>query len=225
MDQKGLSESLKETLKMLQDTNHLVIRLNFFLVDGKPEKYRSVIQQNVDELNRIFIDKIYFITSAVSTIENSGTLPELYRNYLDGGDMLSNLISNKEEKGFINIIVMKTATEEENRVLHGFTPLYYDYFEGYAAVAPEMDRVIISYEGLEYNSTLFHELGHYFSLSHPWELTEEQLVVLGLDNPKDECINHMNYNCFVNTFTEQQLMQMKMFAMRYRGYLVLGGEN
>jgi len=219
MEQQKLLESFENVFYTRIDTSQLQIGLNFFVVNREIEPYVNAIQTNIRELNSTFYGVMEFRKNKIVHLESEHNLPHVYTDYLHGGDLLNALSEGKAEAGFINVFIMETREEDPGRVLHGFTPLYNDYHEGYAKVTPEMDRIMISYEGLEFKSSLFHELGHYFSLAHPWELSEDQKKVLGLSDPEEECINHMNYNCFVNKYTEQQLKQMKMFANTYRSYL------
>ncbi len=219
MEQDGILKSFENIFYTRIDTSKLQIGINFFIVNRPLESYVETISHNINELNISFEGAIEFRKNKIHTLYSDHSLPLVYKDYLAGGDLLDNLSEGKAEAGYINVFVMETMEEEPGRILHGFTPLFNDYHEGYAKVTPEMDRLMVSFEGLEFNSSLFHELGHYFSLAHPWELSEEQKTVLGLLDPQEECINHMNYNCFVNKFTEPQLKQMKMFATTYRAYL------
>jgi len=219
MDQKEILKSFENIFYTRIDTSRLQIGINFFIVNRQIEPQVQTINYNIRELNSLFEGRIEFRKHKIIPLESKFNLPVVYQDYLVGGELFDELSAEHAEKGYINVFVMETMEESPGRKLHGFTPLYNDYHEGYAKVAPEMDRLMVSFEGLEFKSSLFHELGHYFSLAHPWELSEEQKIVLGLIDPQEECINHMNYNCFVNKYTEQQLMQMKIFASKYRSYL------
>jgi len=225
MEQTKLFKNFENILYTRIDTTKLQVGINFFIVNREIEPYLQTIDYNINELNSSFHGVMEFRKNRIEVLSSDNNLPLLYQDYLDGGKLLDNLSEGEAEPGFINVFVVETREEDPGRILHGFTPLYNDYYEGYAKVVPKMDRLMISFEGLEFKSSLFHELGHYFSLAHPWELSEEQKHKLGLIDPQEECINHMNYNCFVNKFTEQQLQQMKLFAYTYRAYLGIAGNK
>ncbi len=225
MAQNELLKSFENIFYTKIDSSQLQIGINFFIVNREIESQLPTIQTNLLELNSLFEGSIEFRKHKVIRLESKYKLPTVYQDYLDGGQLFDELSREVAELGYINVFVMETLEETPGRKLHGFTPLYNDYHEGYAKVAPEMDRLMVSFEGLEFKYSLYHELGHYFSLAHPWELSEAQKLVLGLQDPQEECVNHMNYNCFVNKFTQQQLIQMKAFANRYRSYLGIRGAD
>ena len=107
----------------------------------------------------------------------------------------------------------------KGQVLLGFTPIFQDWFEGFERVSPRMDNLFVSYDGLQKGSTLTHEMGHFFGLSHPFQLDFEERKKLGLETEKAICTNFMNYSCFVNQFTERQVEFLSNFARTYPNYM------
>jgi len=67
---------------------------------------------------------------------------------------------------------------------------------------------------------LVHEMGHFFGLKHPWEISSIAKHRLGIRNSHDEAKNHMSYGNEVETFTSQQLEEMRRYALNYRKYLM-----
>jgi len=77
-----------------------------------------------------------------------------------------------------------------------------------------------TYSGLEDMSTLVHEMGHFLGLRHPWEMTEIDQELMGLNSADVLHVNHMTYELTVSDFTDEQLERMRDFALRFRHYLV-----
>jgi len=108
----------------------------------------------------------------------------------------------------------------QNAALMGFTPLLKSRQHSYATNSPRFDRILMAYDGLGDNKTLVHEMGHFFGLKHPWELTTFMKMKMGMFTNKDEAKNHMSYGHEVENFTQEQLNSMREYALNYRRYLM-----
>ncbi len=135
------------------------------------------------------------------------------------------IISKYANQGSINVFIFKTESN-----LLGFAPGFTSGWQDYKILSPFYDVIFVSLEGLKDHNTLTHELGHWFSLDHPFIIDErgqivyfnkEELSEIGINSSKEYCINHMNYSCCSSTFTDVQLHQQHWFAKTYRNYIAL----
>ena len=197
------------------------IKLRFMAFNQPLEGLDSIIHYNMATLNEAFDSTIIFEyeDSILLMPKYTETLPELYANYTNPEKNFEE-IYKLSEKGFINVFLMPTVEDTLNgRVLLGFTPIYSDWFEGFEQVSPRMDNLFISYDGMLKGTTLTHEMGHFLGLAHPFQLDFQQKKNMGLATEKAICVNFMNYNCFVDRFTEEQVHLMSFFTEQYRKYL------
>jgi len=164
------------------------------------------------------IDSIHYFNSVYS-------LDEMYDDYLYGGKnpiktYYGKLLADYSDSTSINIFVM-TTNKKNGQTLLGFTPTLKKP-ELYPLFSPEYNAIAISFEGLfqyEVGSSLIHEIGHWLGLDHPWQYPDSTKVDMGLDSKLEYCINHMNYSCFVDRFTDEQLNFQTKFAIKFRNYL------
>lgn len=186
--------------------------------------------------NEKSVDKIHFETEALNQmIESVNKTNELFGNRLIfetteiyqfipdyTKDIQTWLEKTRDwtedfEKGNGAITVFVTATHND---LNGFTPIFESHFDYYERFSPTYDNIYLSYRSLKRNTTLAHELGHFFSLPHTWEYKDEDIEQsLGL-NDNTKCINIMSYNCYRDEFTEPQIDQMIQFILKWRAYLI-----
>ena len=181
----------------------------------------ELIKENVEYLNQEFEG---FLTFSIGSIDHSslgGHIPDLYSDYLNrDSKRLRQLVLPVEKRGSINVYLFDTYRNAgENAAMMGFTPILKDKPQVYGFNSPRFDRVYMAYRGLVDKTTLVHEMGHFFGLEHPWEMTKRQLSALGL-NTSTKNRNHMTYEEGVDHFTENQLSSMRQFAMSYRKYLL-----
>lgn len=201
-----LEDSIKLTGEEINDINYAHQRLN--------EAYHGEIEFDMDT-------SFNYITSGL-------TLDTIYNDYLYNGKpalqtQYGQLISEHNVDGFINIYVLKTNVSPNGQKLMGFTPVMSQSPSSYYLQKGEFDAMGISFEGLyeyETGSTLIHEMGHWFGLKHPWQYTDEQKKELGLDTDLEFCVNHMNYSCFVDRFTPQQIKFQNTYGIAYRYYVI-----
>lgn len=201
-----------------------VMRLHVYMM-GREEvdpALTTQIFQNVEYLNEVFKGEIQFSLEELFMDPNHAYLPDLYKNFQSNtGEVVEPLVEPIEKKGAINIYLFDTYAEPgHDAALMGFTPLLSARQETYSINSPRFDRILMAYEGLNDNKTLVHEMGHFFGLKHPWELTDIAKFRLGIRTHTDEAHNHMSYGSEVEKFTTQQLVDMKSYAMRYRTYLM-----
>ncbi len=210
LDLNKISESI--------DTQFITLR--FIAFPGEPEHLDSLITENISILNQAFDASIVFAhPDSIIKSDKKNILTELYDAYIDG-DQNFEKIRTYSKKGTINVFLMPTQEDTLNgQVLLGFTPIYQDWFKGLEQVSPRMDNLFVSYDGIQKQTTLTHEMGHFFGLSHPFQMNFEERKKLSLETEKAICTNFMNYNCFVNEFTNNQVHLMNYFAKTYRSYL------
>ncbi|MEM1318864.1 MAG: hypothetical protein AAGG75_01340 [Bacteroidota bacterium] len=195
--------------------------MQFYLMRPFPRNFYELIDSNIAMLNEAFKGKIEFLAKEeVVVLETAITLNDLYYDYLGDQQVFSEL--RKELRaGQINVVLTNTVEDTvKGTVLLGFTPVFSDWNEGFAKQSPLMDNMLISWEGMDKGTTLIHEMGHFMSLAHPWQLSYADRKRLQLESERSICTNFMNYNCFVNQFTPGQLLQMHWFARNYRSYLM-----
>ena len=206
--------------KISEPTDTQFISLRFIAFPGAPAYLDSLITENISILNQAFENSIVFVHhDSIIRSEKENILTELYDAYIAGEPNFENIrtFSKKEN---INIFLMPTQEDTLNgQVLLGFTPIYKDWFVGFEQVSPRMDNLFVSYDGMQKQTTLTHEMGHFFGLSHPFQMDFEERKKLSLETEKAICTNFMNYNCFVNGFTDEQINLMNYFAKTYRSYL------
>lgn len=201
-----------------------VMKLNIYMMGRQDVDPKITVQifENIDYLNNAFQGQIAFEVDEVFMDHTHAFLPDLYKSFrLPGKEMVGSLVAPIEKKGGINVFLFDTYCEPGRRdALMGFTPLLSDKQSAYAANSPRFDRILMAYDGLSENKTLVHEMGHFFGLKHPWELSQYAKSKLGIRNSKDESNNHMSYGSDVHRFTYQQLENMRQYALKYRTYLM-----
>ncbi len=201
-----------------------VMRVNVYMMGREvvDEEITKKIYENIVYLNETFQGEITFIFDELFMDPNHAYLPDIYQSFrADRQDIVDPLVNQIEKKGAINVFLFDTYCEEgQNAALMGFTPLLRDRQAAYARVTPKYDRILMAYEGLEENKTLVHEMGHFFGLQHPWEMSQIARYRLGIRNHTEEAHNHMSYGNEVEKFTAQQLADMRSYALKYRTYLM-----
>jgi len=201
-----------------------VMRLHVYMMgrESVDPALTTQIFQNVEYLNEVFKGEIQFSLEELFMDPNHAFLPDLYKSFqAHEREIVEPIVEPIEKKGAINIYLFDTYAEPgHDAALMGFTPLLSARQETYAVNSPRFDRILMAYDGLNDNKTLVHEMGHFFGLKHPWELTDIAKFRLGIRTHTDEVHNHMSYGSEVEKFTTQQLVDMKRYAMRYRTYLM-----
>ncbi len=199
-----------------------VMKINAYMM-GMEEMDQSVysnLQNNIDYLNQEFEGKIGFELDNLHIDVNGAYLPDLYNNFYRGeGEFVNQLISPIEQQGAINVYIFHTyCNEGTDQALMGFTPVLRSAHNKYESASPNFDRIYMAYEGLESQTTLVHEMGHFLGLKHPWEITDYEKKCMGIVHDNEQH-NHMAYGNEVNHFTYQQLEFMRKSAMDHRQYL------
>lgn len=200
-----------------------VVRLNFYLMGAAEvtDENLARLTDNVKYLNEEFEGKVKFEVDFVTTSLYTAYLPDLRMDFfVDDGSMVDHLTNPIEIEGAVNIFVFDTYAVHDRGVLMGFTPIISAEQKKYEALSPQFDRIFLSYESLDKRSTLIHEMGHFLGLSHPWEMTDINKVLMGLQTAESQEENHMSYSESVSTFTPEQLERMRDFALNFRFYLL-----
>lgn len=201
-----------------------VLKVNFYLM-GHEEENEDVFLQigsNIDHINNEFEGMIGFELHDLFTDETQEAwLPDLYEDiYMYQGKETFGLVSEVEQSNGINVFVFPTYCKEgTDKALMGFTPILKAQQEKYKTASPNFDRIFISYEGLQNETTLIHEMGHFLGLKHPWEMSRSTKYTMGLRTNYGITRNHMSYGTEVQEFTLEQLRSMQSYALRYRRYL------
>lgn len=215
------------TNELMSDSKDVILKVPMFKINaymmGMEEMDKqaySDLQYNIDYLNEEFEGKIGFELDNLHLDVDGAYLPDLYNNFYRGADEVVNkLVSPIEQAGAINVFIFHTYCEEgTDQALMGFTPVLRSAYHKYSEASPSFDRIYIAYEGLENQSTLVHEMGHFLGLKHPWEITEYEKKSLGIMHDNEDH-NHMAYGNEVDHFTRQQLELMRKNALDYRQYL------
>ncbi len=201
-----------------------VMRVNVYMM-GREEVDESVsvkIFENIEYLNEAFQGQIAFVFNELFMDPNHAYLPDIYESYrIDRDEIIEPIVDPIEKKGAINIYLFDTYSEGgHSDALMGFTPLLSANQDAYATNSPRFDRILMAYEGLEGNQTMVHEMGHFFGLKHPWELSTFAKHRIGIRSKEDESKNHMSYGLSVEEFTPEQLEEMRKYALNYRRYLM-----
>ncbi len=201
-----------------------VMRVNVYMM-GREEVDESIsvkIFENIEYLNEAFQGQISFVFNELFMDPNHAYLPDIYESYrIDRDEIIEPIVDPIEKKGAINIFLFDTYSESgKGDALMGFTPLLSANQEAYVSNSPRFDRILMAYEGLDGNQTMVHEMGHFFGLKHPWELSAFGKHRIGIKNKEDESKNHMSYGLSVEEFTPEQLESMRKYALNYRKYLM-----
>lgn len=199
-----------------------VFKLNFYLMGQEDVDNKITVQigSNIDYINQEFEGVIKFELGRLFMDPNAAYIPDLHKEHVQKNTRnLHQLIDPIEVVGSINIYLFDTYSENDGlSAMMGFTPVLSRQHRTYQSLSPNFDRLFIAYPGLIDKSTIVHELGHFFGLSHPWEMNSASIDMMGLNNKESEK-NHMNYHPEVNHFTEEQLDRMNHFALTFRRYL------
>lgn len=202
-----------------------VMKVNVYMM-GRQEVDEEItikIYENIEYLNDAFEGHISFVFDELFMDPNHAYLPDLYKKFhvQNSEPIVEPVVKYIEKSGGINVFLFDTYCEEgRNDALMGFTPMLSANQQTYASSSPQFDRILMAYQGLEENTTLVHEMGHFFGLKHPWEMTASAKYILGMRNKHDEACNHMSYGDQVEKFTSQQLEEMRRYALKYRSYLM-----
>jgi len=201
-----------------------VLRLNFYMMgkDSVDESITIKIGENVEYLNQEFEGKVKFVLNGLVLESNHAYLPDLHLDFFKKrGRQLREIIYPIEEQGSINVFLFETyRSEHHESALMGFTPILRMRQSFYDVNSPRFDRIFMAYPGLEDQSTLVHEMGHFLGLRHPWEMNHIDQELMGLHTDSVLQVNHMTYELSVSKFTAEQLERMRDFALRFRHYLV-----
>ncbi|MEL6123592.1 MAG: hypothetical protein AAFR14_07705 [Bacteroidota bacterium] len=189
-----------------------VFNVNFYLM-GKEEVDQKItvqIGENIEYLNQEFEGRIKFRLNRLFMDPNHAYIPQLHEDFVNQSHSLVDELTRPIEiTGGINVFLFETYSTNDGRsAMMGFTPVLSAYQSSYAANSPRFDRLFIAYPGLSDKSTLVHEMGHFFGLSHPWSLDAVSRSFMGLASEDELANNHMTYNANVNRFTTEQLDRM-----------------
>lgn len=201
-----------------------VMKVNVYMMGRSDvdEKVTVDIFRNIEYLNEAFGGEISFVFDELFMDPNHAFLPDIYKSFHSNQrEIVEPIVKPIEKKGGINIYLFDTYCEQgQTAALMGFTPLLTARQNTYSTNSPRFDRILMAYEGLGDNKTLVHEMGHFFGLKHPWELTTFMKMKMGILNSHDEAKNHMSYGNAVENFTPEQLNSMREYALNYRQYLM-----
>lgn len=202
----------------------ITLDLNFYLMglDSLDQDITVAIGENVRYLNEEFEGKIIFNLNELFMDPNHEYLPDLHNDFRKRKTRRTEaMVRDVEQSGSINIFLVKTYSNDgSNKALMGFTPIFKAKQDYYQKTTPRLDRIFIAYPSLTSKTTIVHEMGHFLGLKHPWEMNEQEKILAGLEHDSVLVNNHMTYNANVNSFTLEQLNQMKTFTEKFRSYLI-----
>jgi len=220
--------SINDIIPFNNLTNNLVevpvMDLNFYMMSRSSADAETLksIRENVAYLNEEFENKIKFEVKQFFVDEGHALLPDLHKEYFGVEELtVEKLVKNIEDKGSINVYIFDSyVIEDLNAELMGFTPIFRASHKEYEQTSPTFDRIFLAYSALRKKTTLVHEMGHFLGLDHPWEMTDINQDLMGLNSTASIEENHMAYGSKVEGFTSEQLDRMQHFALQFRGYLV-----
>lgn len=201
-----------------------VLNLNFYMMNRSEADTETLasIRENVTYLNQEFEHQIKFEVKQFFVDDGFALLPDLHKEYFGVEELtVDKLVKDIEEQGSINVFIFDSyVIEEMNAELMGFTPIFRAAHKEYEKTSPNFDRIFLAYSALEKKTTLVHEMGHFLGLDHPWEMTEINQDLMGLNSTASIEKNHMAYGAKVEGFTSEQLARMQHFALQFRAYLL-----
>ena len=172
------------------------IKPHIFYTDASiiPELEKDFLS-SMDILNEAFHGYYHFETDSIIWSSEK----EIYIGDLMSSRQLENQICKPyDEDGFINLYIMPTNTD-----LLGYTLMLANNFQDLSG-DDTFSRVFLSYPSLKKGTTLTHEIGHWLSLGHAFQI----------------CANYMSYDCRRDFFTTEQLENMVIFGINFREYLM-----
>ncbi len=201
-----------------------VIDVNFYMMNRSEAEVSTLVQlrENMAYLNEEFEDAIKFEVKNFFVNEGYALLPDLHQEYFSVEELtIDSLVRDIETEGAINVYIFDSyVIEEMNAELMGFTPIFRAGHSEYENASPGFDRIFLAYSALEKKTTLVHEMGHFLGLDHPWEMSQINQHLMGLEDEASIEKNHMAYGHKVEGFTREQLERMQHFALQFRSYLV-----
>lgn len=201
-----------------------VLRVNFYMMglDSVDTYFVKGISENMDYVNQEFEGQVRFELNDIYIDPNKAYLPDLHQDAFTDEELeINKLVRPIEQKGTLNVFLFDTYyLEGTDKALMGFTPILAGRYDNYTSMTPRFDRIFMAYAGLESQTTLVHEIGHFLGLEHPWEMSHFNKTMMGLATQRSQQHNHMTYNAEVNGFTSEQLERMRDFALKFRAYLV-----
>lgn len=184
----------------------------------------SIIDPQLYKLNQLFdgIIEFSFSDTFVDTSLIDKTIEEMRFDYLTNGPIHEYISTTHSNPGYITLFVANHSPLDSQRLL-GFTPVMNSSFSLYQMNVPEFDVLFIA-SAKDKCSTLIHELGHFFGLTHIDNMSISMLIDWGITNIDMFNDNYMKGGCSNNrdsmSFTEIQLYTMVFNIFSYRNYLL-----
>lgn len=144
------------------------------------------------------------------------TIDEMVQSFSSRDGVFEAIASGYEVGCAVNVFVF-----DNGETYYGWTPTLGRNYEYYELFSPELDRIVCSVDGMERGSTLFHEFLHFTNASDDIvDMNAEQMEALGIVGYEARCRNVMNYGCYVDQVTDEQLSASVVNYLLYREYLI-----
>jgi len=203
-DSKTFPYDYKEQPKLnippVRETHFLEIPINFHFVKDSANVNLQLgfAVESLKNLNDAFAPHIHFYLESeyIYFYDDDGNYIEFIHEHYE---IERNFVKGKEKEKSINVFFLPTFGN-----LNGYTkilPQQDAYL--YESLTPKYDAVYIAYRDYLNTGTLTHEVGHNFTLPHLMD-----------------CRNWMSYDCYRDTFNDEQMEKMLLHIINDRKYLV-----
>lgn len=202
----------------------LHLPLSFRVVGFYNAEQLDSIRQNigaaVQHLNEVSEGVLTYSATAPRHIVQSLELREMYQAFAKTPNAYDAFVAATASLDTLTVYITTSSSTEAGKLL-GFTPELptdddnLERMRRDTARAKLFGHVFVASDGLT-AGTLAHEVYHWLGLAHPWEISEDDRRVLGIDAPDVLDANLMSYSDRQRSLTSQQLASAHHYAQTYR---------
>lgn len=164
--------------------------------------------QAVQHLNEVSDGYFHFTAFAKTPVREAHSIPEMHLAFAKTPSAYDTWIAEQAVRDTLTVFIAPTHATEAGRLL-GFTPSLEEDPSHLLEIGSDTSRaklfghLFIAPDALT-SGTLAHEVYHWLSLQHPWDMDDADLVALGLDSEDAISANLMSYSDEERSLTEQQ---------------------